>query len=625
MTRMSSAVVGLMLMTALILLAFGVACGAEQQEPTAVPPSAATSVAPAATTAAVAAAAPTVAAPAAAAEMDRPDDLIPEGLAENFPLIAQWHWSKLPHPFGEQPKKGGVFRLEGRFDLNTWDPRNPAISSLAIQMNAVYNRLLKADHTMETAIATSGRCLREICLTGDLAESWEVVNGGESIVFTIADGAKWQNFAPVNGRDFLASDVKFAYDSYITDDRATGQKSIFRQVESIVADDAANTVTFNFSSPAAYFMYSMAGPLVPIFAPEAANEEGRLDEDPPIGTGPFQITNHVFNSIIEYEANPTYHKKDAFGQQLPYLDGITSVRMFDDATRVAAFRADQMDSYMSLTGDARKNIERTELDRGANLRVMEQNAGGNFFFGPPHDAAPFDNVNFRRALSMALDRDAMVEAAYADQGRWSLGYPTDWLGRESPYTQSEFGQYYQYNPEAARALLEQEGLDGIEFEIHTTALRQTDGQVALGVEFWKDIGLRPALSVDEDVAYNAASFSHDFEYLLGGAWYSGGVDWDDFTYRMMRSGEPGNYLDINDPVLDGLLDESQLEFDRAKRIAINRQVIEREFDQVYRIFGAVFLFAEWTKPEVRNWLSHDIYFWVNGWGLNAMETVWLDR
>ena len=80
----------------------------------------------------------------------------------------------------------------------------------------------------------------------------------------------------------------------------------------------------------------------------------------PSETGPFQITNHVFDSIIEYEANPTYHKRDSFGQQLPYLEGITSVRMFDDATRVAAFRADQMDSYMSLNGDARKNIERLE-------------------------------------------------------------------------------------------------------------------------------------------------------------------------------------------------------------------------------------------------------------------------
>ena len=50
-------------------------------------------------------------------------------------------------------------------------------------------------------------------------------------------------------------------------------------------------------------------------------------------------------------------------------------------------------------------------------------------------------------------------------------------------------------------LLEQEGLDGIEFPIHTTALRQTDGQVALGIEFWKDIGLRPVLTVDENVAY----------------------------------------------------------------------------------------------------------------------------
>ncbi len=608
------------LLATLVLLIVAAACSSGDPEATAVPQATATSTTGATQPTSV----PSV--------PDRPTDLIPDGLAENFPLIAEWHWSKLEHPFGQKPTKGGIFKLEGRFDLNTWDPRNPAISSLAIQMNAVYNRLLKADHTMETAIATKGRCLREICLEGDLAETWDVVNGGDSIVFTLADGIAWQDVenSPANGRGFLASDVKFAYDQYINDDRATGQKSIFRQVTSIEADDAANTVTFNFSSPAAYFMFSMAGPLVPVFNKEASEVEGRLDADPPIGTGPFQIVEHIFDSVIEYEANPNYHKVDSFGQSLPYLDGIKSIRMFDDATRVAAFRSDQMDSYMSLNGDARKNIAKTEYDdkpvgQKSQLRVMEQNAGGNFFFGPPHDVAPFNNVNFRRALSMALDRDAMVLASYADQGRWSLGYPTDWLGREFPFTNAEFGQYYQYNPEAAKALLVEEGLDGITFEIHTTARRQNDGQVALGMEFWKDIGLTPNLTVDEDVAYNAASFSHDVEFLLGGAWYSGGVDWDDFTYRMMLTGEPGNYLDINDPELDDLLIQAQTEFDRAKRIAINKKVIEKEFDQIYRIFGAVYLFAEWTKPEVRNWLSHDIYFWVNGWGLNAMETVWLDN
>lgn len=265
------------LLMTLVLLIVAAACGADEPDATAVPQAAPTT----------AAAAQPTAAPTTPAAPDRPADLIPVGLAENFPLIAQWHWSKLEHPFGVKPTKGGVFKLEGRFDLNTWDPRNPAISSLAIQMNAVYNRLLKADHTMETAIATKGRCLREICLTGDLAESWEVIGGGDSIVFTLADGIKWQDVenSPANGRDFLASDVKFAYDQYMTDDRATGQKSIFRQVTSIEADDAAKTVTFNFSSPAAYFMFSMAGPLVPVFNREASEVEGRLDQDPPIGTG----------------------------------------------------------------------------------------------------------------------------------------------------------------------------------------------------------------------------------------------------------------------------------------------------------------------------------------------------
>ena len=71
--------------------------------------------------------------------------------------------------------------------------------------------------------------------------------------------------------------------------------------------------------------------------------------------------------------------------------------------------------------------------------------------------------------------------------------------------------------------------------------------------------------------------------------------------------------------------QDQTEVDRAKSIERNRRVMDKECDKVYRIVGAVSLFAEWTKPDVRNWLSHEIYFQVNGWGLNAMETVWLAK
>jgi ABC-type transport system substrate-binding protein len=83
--------------------------------------------------------------------------------------------------------------------------------------------------------------------------------------------------------------------------------------------------------------------------------------------------------------------------------------------------------------------------------------------------------------------------------------------------------------------------------------------------------------------------------------------------------------DVNDPELDRLIEAQQQEFDLENRKALARQIRERELDQVYRLWIAMYYFAEFTKPYVRNWVTHELYMFQHGWGAHSMEYTWLER
>ena len=77
--------------------------------------------------------------------------------------------------------------------------------------------------------------------------------------------------------------------------------------------------------------------------------------------------------------------------------------------------------------------------------------------------------------------------------------------------------------------------------------------------------------------------------------------------------------------MDKLVEAQQREFDIEKRKAIARQIREQELDQVYRLWISMYYFAEFTKPYVRNWVTHELYMFHHGWGAHSMEYTWFER
>ena len=99
---------------------------------------------------------------------------------------------------------------------------------------------------------------------------------------------------------------------------------------------------------------------------------------------------------------------------------------------------------------------------------------------------------------------------------------------------------------------------------------------------------------------------------------------DDFSYRIMRTGEIANYNNITDPTLDDLVGAQQAEFDVEARRVIGRKIEDRDLEQVYRNWMAVQFWWEMKTLRTQNFQAHDVYMFSNGWGLDQTADTWLD-
>ncbi|MCZ7581783.1 MAG: ABC transporter substrate-binding protein [Fimbriimonadaceae bacterium] len=165
----------------------------------------------------------------------------------------------------------------------------------------VYNQLLKLEAGQK--------------LTGDLAEKWEVPDP-TTYVFQLRKGVKFQNVAPVNGRELTAEDIDY------TIERARKQEFLTRQLwtalDTVVATDPY-TVKVTLKQPFAPTIFNFGTSVMGVLAREVVEQFGDLkDPKSRMSTGPFMLTEARRDEAVIYKRNPDY-----FEDGLPYLDGLT--------------------------------------------------------------------------------------------------------------------------------------------------------------------------------------------------------------------------------------------------------------------------------------------------------------
>src|SRR5207244_10368145 len=338
---------------------------------------------------------------------------------------------------------------------------------------------------------------------------------------------------------------------------------------------------------------NLAEPITVIFAREVLEEDGDLKKRL-IGTGPYLLKEHTRKVRVVLARNPDYSDKGR-----PYVDQYTILSTPDAATRLAAFRTGQSDIIWVAS------LSEAEIVRKTNPAALIQayhNTLAPFGVALAQDRAPFNDVRVRRAISMAIDRQKQVDTVFEGHGIIGWGVPWIYVQDKMP-TAKDLGQYWQDKPAEAKKLLAEAG-HGKGFEttlFYYEHFAQMTSQVQLVQQ-----DLKKNLNID--VTITKLDYTTYFGRYAEGKW--GGMVWgfktgyavslDEQTYQYMHSQSTKNYFRVADPVIDELVTKLRQTPDRAEQRVITKKVVDREFDQVLRMWMPYDTGFFLWQPHLRN-------------------------
>jgi len=291
-----------------------------------------------------------------------------------------------------------------------------------------------------------------------LAQSWDISKDGLTYIFHLRKGVKWQSnklFKP--SRDFNADDVLFMFErQWIENDpyfKVTssnhayfGDMGIPKLLKSVDKVDDY-TVKIVLNAPEAPFLSNLAMQFAGVQSKEyaiamlKAGTPEKIDQDP-LGTGPFQLVQYQKDAIIRYKANPQYWAGKA------KIDDLIFSITPDASVRWAKLQKGEC-HVMPYPNPA----DVPAMRKDANVTVLEQPGLNVGYLAYNTTKKPFDDVRVRKAVNMAINKKAIVDAVYLGTGVPAINPipPTQWSYNKSIKDDA-------YNPDEAKKLLAAAGL-----------------------------------------------------------------------------------------------------------------------------------------------------------------------
>ncbi|TRD23298.1 ABC transporter substrate-binding protein [Palleronia caenipelagi] len=308
----------------------------------------------------------------------------------------------------------------------------------------VYNRLVEFD-TGTTNVVPG------------LAESWDVSEDGLTVTFKLREGVKFHSndmFTP--SRDFNADDVIYTFERQ----RGEGSweyfngMSMHELIGSIEKVDDL-TVQFNLTRAEAPIIANMAMDFASIVskeyadAMEAAGTPEMLNQKP-VGTGPFVFQDYQTDAVIRYTKNAEY-----WDEGLPKVDNLVFAITPDASVRLQRLQAGEC-HVMPYPNPADVDSIKSNDD----LKMLEQEGLNVGYLAYNTQVAPFDNPKVRKALNMAIDKQAIIDVVFQGAAKIAKNPipPTIWSYDEDTVDDA-------HDPEAAKAMLAEEGVEDLTLKI----------------------------------------------------------------------------------------------------------------------------------------------------------------
>jgi peptide/nickel transport system substrate-binding protein len=374
----------------------------------------------------------------------------------------------------------------------------------------------------------------------NLATEYEISDDGLTWTFTLRDDVKMHD-----GSTFTAQDVKTAVDRILgSDDFA--HLAQFKQfvTGANVIDDTHVEVTTN--EPYATLLSDMPVPIPTDYYNEVGEEGFRAH---PMQAGAWKFVSQQLNSNVTYERFDDYFDQE----RMPNFKRLVYEIVPDESSRLAGMQTGALDMAYGLTF---ASAEQLEGNNGVRIVEVPDTALAYVFLldqNFPDEDSPLLDVNVRRALLMALDREAIAASLFGGHARVpdSIAPPT-MLGYQPT------GETVPYDLDEARRLLEEAGASGLKLTLNSYNSTPSVPDVVKLAEtiaaFWTAAGLDVELNVADSATILPEWRAKN---LRSTGLLAGPSQFYDEPARLLSSFFASNasYPGLNDPAVDALRDE----------------------------------------------------------------------
>jgi oligopeptide transport system substrate-binding protein len=451
------------------------------------------------------------------------------------------------------------------------------------------------------------------------AENWTVSDDGLTYTFKLRPGQKWSDGQPVTAADFVAAfqrllDPKtageYAYMLHLIKNGQginNGEITDFSQLGAKAVDDVTLQVTL--TSPSPYFISQLAHYTAFPIPKHVVDKVGDDWVKPGnmVGNGAYQLVEWIPNTHVKTVKNPHFY--DAANVK---IDTVFYYPTEDHDSALKRFRAGELDTQHDFSSEA-IDLLRRELPNETHI-APEQSI---YYYVFNTKKKPFDDVRVRRALSMAIHRQAITDQvlktgevpAYSFVPRGTHNYPEPAYAdfKDMPYDQAVA---------KAKELLAEAGYgpdNPLKFQLRYNTSTNHE-RIAVAIQaMWKAIGVQAELFNSETAVHYDDLEAGNFDVARAG-WVADYDDAHSFLSLLTTEIGPQNYGRYSSPEYDKLMDQAETVVDLEARGKLMQQ-------------AEAIAMADQPVAPIYYYVSKElVQSWVKGWVdniRNVHRTRWM--
>ena len=434
----------------------------------------------------------------------------------------------------------------------------------------------------------------------DLALSWESPDA-QTWTFKLQPHATFDDIPPVNGHPVEAEDVKASFVRALNTPQNLGRANIPMIDPNQIDTPTKDTVAFKLKYAYSAFVKVLAFSTNPLYPREAL--AGSYDPSKVvIGSGPFLLDNYTPDVAVTFKKNPAW-----FVPGHPYIDSSRVAIVADSAQQLAQFTAGNLDIVTVATTNL--DAAKRENPKAQAITVFDK-AAWEFYGHMNQPSSVFNDVRVRRAMSMAIDRDALGRSIMGNH-YYIGGHLQPAYGKWAPALDQlgDGAQYLKYNPDAAKKLVVDAGAgDAIHkvmyvktyFGPQYEAVGQAISNMLNAVGFkTQPVTLDYAKDwVGGGKGVSFGNYPTDAVVLgsLGG--YTIPEDWLISNFTL---GSPRNKAQVNDPTLDSMLTKMAGIPDDTQRLNAVHDIASYLAQQMYYVPTTYPYISALVQPRIKNY------------------------